>query len=336
MKTLAIRRATAWGFVAVWLAAAVSGAQTDDPWALLQRNCSAPAAAAYVPRLKERSFTVEQARETLACLIQARTGGLPVSALTLRLEEGLAKNVPPPGLLAAVQTRLRFMLQARDMLQAANYEPVPDGPAGELLAATGLALESGLAPEDLAAILKRGNGTSALRIKSVVEAGESLHLAGVDPATTRGLMDDCLDRDLRRMEVLRAVRYTLQQRRGGMDGAHIRRTLWGGQAAMEGPHGWRGGGGENRRGGGAAGGGNGSGSFGPPAASPAANNSVGFSPVSGSGTVSGPGPVSVAPGPGPGITGTVVPSGPGPGPTGTGGPGPGANGDNGSGPNKSR
>lgn len=321
MKPIAGNRARAWLFAAGWLAATALWAQTDDPWARLQRECADPVAAAFVPRLHEYGFTVAQARETIACLNQARDQGVPPVSLTLRLEEGVAKNVAPPGLLAAVQTRLRFMLQAREMLQAANYSPAPAGPCGELLIAIGLALESGVASEDLAAILRRGNGASALRMKSIVEAGESLHLAGVDPATTRGLMDDCLDRDLRRIEVLRAVRYALQQRRGGMNGAQIRRSLWGGQAAMEGPHGWRGGGDERGRGNaGMAGGGFGPGSSGLPPGPQTGGGSAGGSSSAGLGAGPGAGAgTGIGAGrPGSGTSGTSGAGGPGSGPGGTG------------------
>lgn len=231
-----------------WLLAATAlWAQSSDPWALLQQENADPAMSAYVPRLRQRGFTPEQAGQTLSCLAEGQRQGIPATALAQRLEEGLAKNVEPPRLLAALQARSRVMVQARAMVQAARYDMVPGSACDDLLAATGFAMESGVPAEDLAAVLRRGNGQSALRIQSVIEAGETLHLAGIDPATTRTLMNDCLDRDLRRMEVLRAVRYTVQQHRGGMDGERIRKSLWGGNAAIEGTHGWRGGGNGNGR-----------------------------------------------------------------------------------------
>jgi hypothetical protein len=262
-----------------WLLAATAlWAQSSDPWTLLQQENADSVVAAYVPRLRQRGFTAEQAGQTLACLANARRQGVPATALTLRLEEGLAKNVDPPSLLAALQARLGTMVQARSMVQAAHYDMTPGSPCDELLTATGLAAESGVPVEDLSAILQRGNGQSALRIQSVIEAGETLHLAGIDPATTRNLMNDCLDRGLRRMEVMRATRYAIQQHRGGMDGERIRQTLWGGNAAIEGAHGWRGGGGTGGMGpgpggpgrpaapgsGAGGGGGHGNGAGGPP------------------------------------------------------------------------
>lgn len=252
MKTIPLFRLRPLALGAWLLAAIAAGAQPDQPSAPLPPVNADPAEAAFAPRLRQRGFTDEQTRQAFSCLADARRQGIPITALTLRLEEGLAKNVAPQNLLAALQTRLRFMLQAQTMVQAANYDMAPDSPGDELLVATGFATESGMSADDLAAVLRRGNGQSARRIQSIIEAGETLHLAGVDPATTRTLMNDCLDRDLRRMEVLRAVRYTVQQHRGGMDGDNIRRSLWGGKAAIEGTQGWHGGGAVN--GNGAAGG----------------------------------------------------------------------------------
>lgn len=253
MKTIPLSRLRPFAMGAWLLAVTTAGAQSTDPWVLLQQKNAEPSAAADIPRLRQRGFTPEQASQTLSCLAEARRQGMPDTVLALRLEEGLAKNVDPQVLLAGLQVRLRTMVQAHDMVQAATYDMVPGSPGEDLLVATGLALESGVSAEDLAAVLRRGNGQSARRIQSVVEAGETLHLAGIDPATTRILMNDCLDRDLRRMEVLRAVHYIVQQHRGGMDGDRIRRSLWGGKAGIEGGHGWHGGGGGNGNGAGGMG-----------------------------------------------------------------------------------
>ncbi len=224
------------------LAAVAAGAQAPDPWAALQQENTGTANAGYALRLRQQGFTPDQARQTLACLTDAQHQGLPLPALTSRLEEGLAKKADPQAVMAAVQTRLRVMTQARTLLQTAQYDSTPDIPRNELLTATGLALESGVPTDDLASTLQRGKGQNALRLKSIIEAGESLRLAGVDRATTQSLMNDCLERNLRRMEVIRAVHYSIQQHRGGMNGENIRRSLWGGNAATEGTRGRRGGG----------------------------------------------------------------------------------------------
>ena len=282
MKTTSAFRSIS-GMLALWLASAAA--------VLAQAVASPPPAdrafdeSGWAARLGRQGFAEEQILGITACLAEAQRQRLPATALTLRLEEGLAKNVEPERLLAGLQTRLRRLLEARTMAEAARYDLAPEGPGDELLVAVGLALESGLPADDLAAVLRRGNGQSTLRVASIVEAGESLHLAGLDPETTRGLMNDCLDRNLRRMEVLRATRYTIQQHRGGMDGERIRQSLWSGQAAVEGPQGWRGGGGGGPPAG-AGPGGMGPGSGGP-----------GRPPTPGSGNGGGGGPGNGAGGP---------------------------------------
>jgi len=231
-------------FRRAWLtlcfAAAAAGAPAAEPWETLQHELAGTPEAAYLARLRERGFTALQAQQTLACLSAAQRAGMPLPPLASRLEEGLTKKADPPAILNAVQTRLRLLTQARDLLRAAHYDAVPATPGAELLGATGIALESGVSAEDLGTVLQRGNGQSARRLTTIVEAGESLHLAGMDRPTTLALMNDCLERDLRRMEVLRAVRYCIQQHRSGIRGDAIRRSLWGGNNATDDPRGWRG------------------------------------------------------------------------------------------------
>jgi hypothetical protein len=230
------------GIQSKWLRAIALAAQLSA--ATLAGAQGIDSASEWTARLRQRGFSAEQADRAVACLAEGRRQGIPAAVLSRRLDEGLAKNVEPSRLLDALQSRLDTMVRARAMLLDARYDPASGSACEGLLAATGLALESGVPAEDLAAILGRGNGQSAARIQGVVEAGETLRLAGIDSATARQLMDDCLDRDLRRMEMLRAVRFAVQQHRGGMEGGQIRKSLWGGSAAVEGPQGRRGAGGE--------------------------------------------------------------------------------------------
>ena len=233
------------GLLALWLATtAAVPAQTTVP------SSSAAAGMAmsddYLPRLIQHGFSEEQSKAVSDCLAEAQSQDFPATALALRLEEGLAKNIDPARIVASLQARLGTLVQARAMAQAARYALEPGSPGDDLLVAVALALESGVAADNLAEVLRRGNGQATLRIASIVEAGESLQLAGIDSETTRNLMNDCMDRDLRRMEVLRAVRYAIQQHRDGVGGADIRRSLWSGQVAIEGAGGWHGGGANDR------------------------------------------------------------------------------------------
>lgn len=227
-----------WGLLALLGVATGTLAQAADPWEVLRQERAGTPEANQVLRLRQRDFSIDQVRQTLACLDEARQQRLPTAPLALRLEEGLAKNADPQPIVNALQLRLRTMVHARAMLDNSPYESHGEA----LVAVIGRALESGLPAQDLAAALQRKNGQAIPRIQSIIEAGESLHLAGLDPETTRTLMGDFLDHDLRRMEVLRAVRYSIRQHREGMAGPEIRRTLWGGGVDIEGYQGGRGGG----------------------------------------------------------------------------------------------
>lgn len=233
------------GLLVLWLAtAAAVPAQTTV--STFSADAGMAASGDYLSRLIQHGFTEGQSQAVSDCLAEARSQNLPTAALTLRLEEGLAKNIDPVRLVASLQARLSTLVQARAMAQPAHYALEPGSPGDDLLVAVALALESGVAADNLAEVLRRGNGQATLRIASIVEAGESLQLAGIDSETTRNLMNDCMDRDLRRMEVLRAVRYAIQQHRDGVGGADIRRSLWSGQVAIEGAGGWHGGGANDR------------------------------------------------------------------------------------------
>ncbi|MBT3396055.1 MAG: hypothetical protein HN423_02605 [Alphaproteobacteria bacterium] len=73
---------------------------------------------------------------------------------------------------------------------------------------------------------KVGIGWAALLLAPVLAAGETLQLAGLEPRNTKQIMDDCLDRELNRMETMRAVDHVLTQRRSGQDFETTYAKLW--------------------------------------------------------------------------------------------------------------
>ena len=89
-----------------------------------------------------------------------------------------------------------------------------------------MALESGLPEAVLQEIFVRGGGRRYGRLSHVLEAAETLQLAGLDPKDTQHVMNDCLDRELNRMEILRAVDYILAEYRKGRDFQVIHDRLW--------------------------------------------------------------------------------------------------------------
>ena len=172
------------------------------------------------------SFSPEQAATIQACMAEAQQKGYPTELLRQRQDEGVAKRVDPALVVQAVQLRMKFLQEAERMVSDAGYT-MEAPPVRDLQASVALAREAGLTAESLIAALQKGGGQYAGRMQGAVEAGESLHLAGLDDETVRGLMEDCIDRNLRRPEMLRATRYATQQHRGGLSGQEIRRSLWG-------------------------------------------------------------------------------------------------------------
>ncbi len=214
------------------------------------RTCAAASEAGHLATvLRERGVTGVPAGRIQDAFASGAAEGLPVETLNTRLLEGLAKGVQPDALAAAIEARLNSLRTANAMIRASGYENPSEPAHGELLASTARAVESGVDAADLGAVLRRGRGESGGRMQTVVESGESLALSGVDAATVRSFMNDCLDRNLRRMEILRAARFSIQQHRGGMSGTDIRRTLWGGDAAQGQPLRGQGSGHGNGRGG---------------------------------------------------------------------------------------
>ena len=80
----------------------------------------------------------------------------------------------------------------------------------------------------LEAALSGGVGKPYGQVKAVVEAGEMLHLSGFDSQTVGELMADCLQRNLRQVEVARVVRSAKGEYKRGLRGGHLRQALWGG------------------------------------------------------------------------------------------------------------
>lgn len=178
-------------------------------------------------RLEKGGLAADRARQLAGSVTAAERAGLPVATVVSRIDEGLAKQVPADALERAIQARLDALKTAQGLLAGAGFADLTVEPVRQLLSATALAAESGVPADDLRAVLARAEGRAAMRMASVVGAGESLQLAGFSSPATRALMLDCIDRNLGRMEVLRAVNHCIQQKRAGRSDDEIRAALWG-------------------------------------------------------------------------------------------------------------
>jgi hypothetical protein len=161
-----------------------------------------------------------------AAVQQAIQEGLPAEPLRTLISEAQAKQVTAADLDGALQRRLMSLREAKAMLMETGYGRCPLAQQQELMATVGRALESKVPADALRSALKAGGGTQTMRIQSVVDAGESLKLLGLDDATVGTLMQDFVARNLGRGEILRAVQFASQQHRAGVAGPKIRELLW--------------------------------------------------------------------------------------------------------------
>lgn len=175
---------------------------------------------------RRRGLSTGDTEKLLAPVLAASEESLPAECVFIKVEEGLAKQVDADRIVAAAEARLECLRKARKLL-ASN--PSGRGGAGSpphLITRICIVLESGLPEEVLQEVFNRPGGPRYGRLVHVLEAGETLQLAGLDPQNTQQIMNDCLDRNLNRMEILRAVDYVLSEQRNGRGFKAIHADLW--------------------------------------------------------------------------------------------------------------
>lgn len=173
---------------------------------------------------KRSGLSATEADALLGPAYAARDESLPSECILLRVEEGLAKQVPWAAVQAAALQRLDCMRKANVLVT-----PIRAGRGNEhehLIMHTCMALESGLPEQVLSELFNRPGRLRYGRLIHVVEAGETLQLAGLDPEQTSLLMNDCLDRNLNRVEVFRMVDFVVAEHRAGKDFETIHKSLW--------------------------------------------------------------------------------------------------------------
>lgn len=209
--------------------------ETSCNWKMLEGQkhkfgLSEDRVGAMLEQCRKSGLSADEADALLAPVYAAHEEGLPAEAVFCKIEEGLVKKVSVDRVLAAAELRLGYLRSASQMLslqkkQGKGFSGGHDG-SQRLVARTAMALESGLPKEVLQNILVRKGGCRPGRMGHVLEAGETLQLAGLDPLDTQQIMLDCLDRNLNRMEVLRAVDYVLAEQKKGRDFKSIYPDLW--------------------------------------------------------------------------------------------------------------
>jgi len=180
---------------------------------------------AMIEQCRRSGLSAEEADALLAPVYAARDESLPVGAVFAKIEEGLAKKVAVDRVTAAAELRLDYLRHATRLVAVLGCGK-EHGEDRRLVARTAMALESGLPEEVLKEVFSRHSGHRYGRLVHVLEAGETLQLAGLRAKNTQQIMMDCMDRDLNRMEILRAVDYVLVEKQKGRDFQAIRADLW--------------------------------------------------------------------------------------------------------------
>lgn len=212
---------------------AAPGGQADQRWSELRGRCAGlsaheDAATQIVDLCIERGMTVTDADALLAPVHIAESEALPVCCIIEKIDEGLSKQASVSNIIQAVETRLACMRQAKEIISSVvegAMEKHNMGPA-RLLENTGMAIESGLDPDVLRAVITHNGHRKLGRLAHVIDAAEALHLEGVEDQHIQLVMIDFVDRNLSRHEMYRVVDILATGLESGRDFEAIYSTLW--------------------------------------------------------------------------------------------------------------
>ena len=190
----------------------------------LRMGCSAEQVDRPIDACRANGLSVMDAEDLLCAVYTAHEAELPTDCLFIRIEEGLAKHAAWEDVHAAANRRLECMLKADELILSVRQHR--GGEHQHLVKHMCLAMESGLPEDVLKNVINRPSRFRYGRLIHVTEAGESLHLAGFDPAQIQHIMNDCLDRDLSYAEVMRVVDVLQRGLHEGKDFETLHDTLW--------------------------------------------------------------------------------------------------------------
>lgn len=202
-----------------WQALRGKGLEAGGPCDLIDQTLNA---------CRKYGLSVEQADQLLDTIYTAQTEHLPGESICTRIEEGLAKNVAIEQVLEASLVRLEHLREAQALVSSiveGSAVEHGDGPK-KLVVNVSMALESGLSADMLKAALVRNGHKRLGRMAHAVEVGESLYLAGLEPAQVQRIMTDFLDRNVSRHEMIRAAEVLREGIANGQDFESVYDSLW--------------------------------------------------------------------------------------------------------------
>ncbi|MFH1242440.1 MAG: glycogen-binding domain-containing protein [Pseudomonadota bacterium] len=176
-------------------------------------------------RMASAGISPPQARTLLDPVFQGARSGMLVEHLILKLHEGMLKGVSLDHIALVIKKRDLCLKKAGQLLSEAGLgyaiERVP-----ELHVSIAFALESGQHHSYLSEVLTAGKGKDLGQLNAVIEAGETLHHAGLEHEPLKLIIKDCLEKDLEWPEVNKVVRHVKEGLKDGLDGKAIRARLW--------------------------------------------------------------------------------------------------------------
>ena len=176
-------------------------------------------------RLAAANFSPDQAQVIFDPLFKDVRAGIHARHVLLKLQEGVLKKAPFDTLTSVARTRLNSFKKAKNLLARTGHgDAIETYPA--LLDSTAFALESGQDQSSLQEVLTAGKGKLPNRIAAVIEAGESLHNAGLKPEPLKLIMKDCIEKDLETHQMKRVTQHVKEKLNKGLDHKTIREKLW--------------------------------------------------------------------------------------------------------------
>ncbi|MBL7204486.1 MAG: glycogen-binding domain-containing protein [Desulfobacteraceae bacterium] len=176
-------------------------------------------------RLATANFSPDQARMILEPLFQDVQAGIHARHVLLKLQEGVLKKAPFDTLTSVARIRHNSFKKAKNLLARTGHEGTIETDQ-TLLDSTAFALESGQNQLSLHEVLTAGKGNHPNQIAAVIEAGESLHNAGLKQEPLKLIMKDCLEKDLESCEIEQVLRHVKKKLKEGLDHKTIRDELW--------------------------------------------------------------------------------------------------------------
>lgn len=192
---------------------------------------------------RRRGLSAEETDKLLVSVYTAHEEGLPAGNVCIKVEEGLAKQVPPERIAQAAQVRLKYLREAADLVASIRSKGGAGNGGGKGLGGRNgggrggegppnlvenicVALESGVPVTVFNQVFAQADRARMGRVVPVVEAAEALQLAQLKPEQYQRVLIDFVKKDLNRQQILIAVAKIEKEIAADKDFEAIYQALW--------------------------------------------------------------------------------------------------------------